>query len=160
MKKWLLIVFFMVVVLVIWQSISLYETIQAGKNGSRNKAVKIAKERYNLVKVQSGEPYYGNKAYFVVEGKNKAHKSIIVWVDEKGNTYSETKSSGLSKKEMLAYTRRNLNPKKIIDIRLGMDNDHPIWEVVYIDSNNRYTFYDGYFENGSRYKKYSIKQDI
>ena len=39
-------------------------------------------------------------------------------------------------------------PKQIVKVKLGAENDIPLWEITYIDQEDRYTYYYLEFQNG------------
>ena len=49
-------------------------------------------------------------------------------------------------------------PKEIIKVKLGAQNDIPLWEITYIDQEDRYTYYYLEFQNGAYAGHYSIEK--
>ena len=42
-------------------------------------------------------------------------------------------------------------------VKLGFENDVPLWEVTYIDDDNRYSYYYLEFKDGKFLRRYSIE---
>ncbi|MBY6035725.1 DUF5590 domain-containing protein [Fictibacillus nanhaiensis] len=156
-KKWILIVVGLLII-ASWQVYYLYNGVHAKPQENEAKAAEIAKKEKNLVSVTNVEHFYKNETYYVVEGKNDNGTDMIVWVGEDQDVFSEIAKKGLTKEQMIDYVKKNHNAKKIIDSRLGMEDEIPLWEVVFIDDQNRYTYYYGYFETGKRYEIYRLKE--
>jgi uncharacterized protein YpmB len=156
-KKWILIIVG-IFILASWQAYYLYSGVNAKPQKKEAEAVEIAKKEKNLTTVTNVEHFFKNDTYYVVEGKNKHGNDIIVWVGKDKKIFSEIAKKGLSEKQMIDYVKKNHNAEKIIDSRLGMEDEIPLWEVVYIDDQDRYTYYYGYFETGKRYEIYRLKE--
>ena len=43
-------------------------------------------------------------------------------------------------------------------VKLGFENDVPLWEVTYIDDDNRYSYYYLEFKDGKFLRRYSIEK--
>lgn len=158
MKKWGIIVllFFFVV---IWQAVSVYRAAMAPKETLIAKAEQRAVEEANLSHVQAANTYYGEKAYVVVEGTDEKGTKKIVWVPAKGGhiVVKRTKS-GITKQEAIEKLNADRQPKQIISAKLGMEKGVPLWELTYIEQDNRYSFYYLSFEDGAFLKRYSFQQ--
>ncbi|MFC7370545.1 DUF5590 domain-containing protein [Fictibacillus iocasae] len=158
MKKWWLIGAAALVAVLLFAG-SVYMEVKSGLHEESDKAEKAAIREFNLVRITKSEHFYKNEAYEVVEGVDRSGRKMIVWVDSKGRATAQPADSGLNEKEIKEAVRSKYGNVEIIDARLGMEDGQPLWEVVYTDRSGRYTFYYGYFENGKRYVKYSIKDN-
>jgi uncharacterized protein YpmB len=84
---------------------------------------------------------------------------VAAWVPEKtGNVIVKKIKSGVSKQEAIAKLKAERNPKEIISAKLGMEKGVPLWELTYIDDDNRYSFYYLSFKDGTFLKRYSFQQ--
>ncbi|KZE66212.1 hypothetical protein AWM68_07530 [Fictibacillus phosphorivorans] len=156
-KKWILVIIG-ILFLASWQAYYLYSGVQAKPAKKEAEAVEIAKREKNLVSITNVDHFFKNETYYVVEGKNKNGTDMIVWVGEDEEVTSEIAKKGLSEKQILDFVRTNYDAKEIVDSRLGMEDGIPLWEVVYYDDQDRYTYYYGYFETGKRYEIYRLKE--
>ena len=75
---------------------------------------------------------------------------------KRGNN-SKEKSEGISEKDALQRTIEQVGdeskepkskPKEILKVKLGVENNIPLWEVTYIDDDNRYSYYNLAFQDG------------
>lgn len=162
MKKWwwLLLI---IPVIVIWQAVLLYFDALSGEREMQGTAVKKAKEAVEGLDVTDVEHYYGTSAYQVVHGLNAEQEEVYVWVpitnkkDEK-DIVTMKANEGWSKQRVKEHVLAERDPLDIIDIRLGMESGTPLWEVKYLDSEERYTYYYLDFQSGELIKRYSLKQ--
>jgi uncharacterized protein YpmB len=156
-KKWILVIIG-ILILASWQAYYLFNGVQAKPAKKEAEAVEIAKKEEDLVSITNVDHFYKNETYYVVEGKNKKGTNKIVWVDKDKKVTSLNAKEGLSEKQILNYVKQNHDAKTIVDSRLGMEDGIPLWEVVYYDTKDRYTYFYGYFETGERYEIYRLKE--
>lgn len=100
--------------------------------------------------------YNGPKeVYYVLTGKNSKNKNIIVWVPKKksGKVYVKYASEGITAKEARDKVTKEKKPKKILHVTLGMEKGTPIWEVAYLDENDKLNYFDIDFETGEWYRE-------
>ena len=67
-------------------------------------------------------------------------------------------NEGISQEKAVAKLTAERDPKEIVSVRLGMEKGLPLWEITYIDQENRYSFYYLSFEDGTFIRRYSFHQ--
>ncbi|WP_144488435.1 DUF5590 domain-containing protein [Bacillus sp. ABP14] len=167
MKKWI----FAIVIVIVASGIYgayVYNQAMEKKIPKEAKSVEIAKEKAKLTKVKSVDYYNGESSYTVVQGTDEKEEQLIVWVPEKkGETIVRKKSEGISEKDALQRTIEQVGddskepkskPKEILKVKLGFENNIPLWEVTYIDDENRYSYYYLAFKDGQFLRRYSIEK--
>ncbi|ALQ18044.1 peptidase [Listeria monocytogenes] len=100
--------------------------------------------------------YNGPKeVYYVLTGKNSKNQNIIVWVPKKKSdkVYVKFASDGITKQQARDKVTKEKNPKKILHVNLGMEKETPIWEVAYLDKNDKLNYFDINFETGEWYRE-------
>ncbi len=157
MKKWFFIIFVLLLIVVSWRSIALYQSTMKVKLDEQQIAhAKVVNENM-LQNIDDVTTYYGTKTYHIFTGDDLNGEKVIVFLPEdiEENTVTRKPSTGVSKEEALQILLSNpsLNPKEIRSIKLGIEKDSngkdtPIWEIIYLDQNNRLTYYRAYFETG------------
>ncbi|MCH1624713.1 DUF5590 domain-containing protein [Ferdinandcohnia quinoae] len=148
MKKWIFIII-IILILVVWRAISIYQSAFEPVKQAEEKATQIALENTDLQSIENTYSYYGTNAYQVILGKNQDDEEIIVWVPEnKGDVVLRKVSEGITEEEALHILSKERNPKEIRSIKLGIEDHLPIWEIIYIGEDNRLTYYKLYFETG------------
>jgi len=153
MKKWIifLVVFFVVIIGVITK---VYFSAVAPVRAAEKKSVALAKDKVQLSEVQDFHIYNGIETVNVIEGKNNKNEKIIVWIPEKSKSVIVKKAKdGISKEEAVKILMQEKQPKKIISVRLGMENNKPLWEIYYRSENNLINYYYVLFETGEWLKK-------
>ncbi|ASS91706.1 MULTISPECIES: DUF5590 domain-containing protein [Aeribacillus] len=145
----------------------LYNSAKEDKTKGHETAIQAAKE-HGFASIDEVNTFYNRNVYYIIQGRNKKGEKIIGWM-KKGNTDKiliKKAKEGLSKDDVLQLIQNidNSKPKKIKKIMLGYDDtdskkwDIPVWEVQYIDQQNRYTYFIVSFTDDRVYKMYSIKQ--
>ncbi|MFC4322687.1 cell wall elongation regulator TseB-like domain-containing protein [Litchfieldia salsa] len=162
MKKWILVTFIVVVILLSWRITSLYQSTMNYKLDEQEKALLKVKEEELLKTVNEVSTYYGTAAYHVVIGDTHSGEKKIIWVpeDAKKDTIIRKQDEGVTKEKALSklYNNPDLDPKEIRSIKLGVEwdsktsKDRPIWEIIYLDQNDRITYYRSFFSTGDYWK--------
>lgn len=67
---------------------------------------------------------------------------------KKGEIVTRFKRDGITESEALTILKSERDPQEIRSVKLGLEDNIPIWEIIYIDSDNRLTYHKLYFENG------------
>lgn len=153
MKKWIGVIVIAVLALLVWRSWALYDGIITPHAEEQDQAAAKAKKQYDFKKVFEVSDYHGSRDYHVIEAINDKGKKVFAWMpDGKGKSFVKAAGDGWSKDKVKQHVEQKLHPKKLIDIQLGVEDQVPLWEVVYRDQNNRYTFYYLRFEDGVWYR--------
>ena len=107
--------------------------------------------------MKSVDYYNGKSAYIVVQGTDEKENNLSFGCLRKRDTVVRKKSEGISEKEAIQRTIEQVGneskeskskPKEIMKVKLGFENDVPLWEVTYIDDDNRYSYYYLEFKDG------------
>ncbi|HET7615475.1 MAG TPA: DUF5590 domain-containing protein [Bacillales bacterium] len=142
MKKWGIAIGAVVLIALVIKGVVLYHGVESRQQQIKKHAITEAKRKYDVKQVIKATTYRGTHAYVVVLGIDKNGKKTYVWLPrDKGKAYVKPASEGWSRQKVVNYVASKLDPKKIIDIRPGIEENIPVWEIVFIDHNGRYTFY-------------------
>ncbi|MBY0145443.1 DUF5590 domain-containing protein [Neobacillus niacini] len=153
MKK---IILFLVLFIVIGVGvfIKVYANAQEPLKAAEEKAVTLAKEKVEFDVLEDFHIYHGIETVNVLEGKNKKGENIIVWIPEKNKKVIwEKRKNGISREDAVQRLMDEKNPKKIISVKLGMENNIPLWEIYYRSENNLINYYYVHFKTGEWLKK-------
>nr|WP_275585067.1 DUF5590 domain-containing protein [Peribacillus deserti] len=125
------------------------------KKSAFQKAEAAAKSK-GMTEAESFYLYNGTETYYVAVGNTKDRKKKVFWIPEKKGEEMIIMdySSGKSKSEIMSLVQQELNPDKILSVKLGMENNVPLWEVVYQNGSKQmnYEYFD--FETGEWLKYY------
>ncbi|PEY37752.1 peptidase M4 [Bacillus cereus] len=158
MKKWIFAIIIVIVAIGLY-GVHVYNATMEKKIPKESKAVEIAKEKAKLTKVKSVDYYNGESSYAVVKGVDEKGEKIIVWVPEKkGDVLVKKQSEGISEKDALQIVAKEQKPKQFLKAKLGAEENVPLWEVTYIDDENRYSYYYLAFKDGKFIQRYSIEK--
>jgi uncharacterized protein YpmB len=154
-KKWVIISSILVLCFLGFVTGAYIKAMQP-KNKAEDLAFKTAKAEADLKTMDEFYLYHGKESYSVVVGTTNRGEKQIVWIPDnaRDRIVTEKVANGKTKEEILSIVRQNINSKKIISVKLGMENNVPLWEVTYKDSSDRYN-YDYYdFKTGEWLKYY------
>lgn len=160
MKKWGIIISLFVILAGLGAGNLYFKALQP-KREAEEQAAQKAKKAYDLKEISSTDTYYGSDTYYIVKAKNKKNEKVIVWVpknEKKHDMIVRKEKSGISRDNVISIVQKERSPEKIKTVRLGMENELPIWEVTYVDEKNSFTYYYVDFQTGEFLKRYSMYQ--
>ncbi|MED4014827.1 DUF5590 domain-containing protein [Sutcliffiella cohnii] len=154
MKKWIISILVIGIGIVLWQSISTYQSATSSLKQDERRAAQLAYELSDITKVEQIDIYRGTTFYMIVQGLTASDETIVIWIDEEEKIV-ETKNSsdGIPREEVLNYLQTDRNPQKIHSISLAMENNLPLWEIKFTDAANRYNLYYITFEKGEFFQR-------
>ena len=144
----------------IWIFSTTYNTARDQYSHNHEKSKVLALEVGKLSSVDSIETFNGQLKYHVLSGKNNKDEKVYAWVpqkDKNDDVIVKKQSSGITKEEAINKVKQEYDLVELIDVKLGMDEGIPIWEVKYRDKSDRYTFDYVEFSNGTIVKHMAIK---
>lgn len=149
MKKNIFIVSIVVMIAVIAFSISVYQTASNPLHKAEDEAFAVAKSNAGLTKVEDFYWYNGTATYFTVTGANQDGEAIIVIVAQDGGaTKVFNQANIITEAEAVQLTKQAVEPKEILEARIGIENGSAIWEVAYKQKNGRLGYYVLSLETG------------
>ena len=152
-KKWFLIISFIVIIIITIGTIVYLNAIQPLKS-AEEKAIEIAMAETPLTVVDEFNIYNGEETYYVLQGKNGDGTKLIVWVPEKkGKLMVKKASDGITKKQAIDTVSAEIATDSIITVKLGMEKGIPLWEVHSRTKGNLLNYYSVEFETGEWLKK-------
>jgi uncharacterized protein YpmB len=106
------------------------------------------------------ETFYGHRKYHVLSGTNAQNKKVYVWIPQTKKNESvivKKQSSGITKEQAITNVNKEYDPVEIVSVKLGMDEEIPIWEVKYKSQSGRFTYDYVDFNNGEVIKHMALK---
>lgn len=158
MKKWTFIAIF-VFLIVIAQSVFIYTHASKPISAAQQTAISIAKNHVKLNEIIEVTFFNGDEPYQVIRALDEQDEEIIIWVREQkpDDIIIEKASNGLTENEVKTFASSELDVKKLQTIRIGMKYNIPVWEITFIDSNDRYSFYYLHFNGETWIENYRLK---
>lgn len=158
MKK-IILYSFASVVIIIGLCFYIYYSATKPINDSEQQAIEIAKERVKINNIVETSFFNGDEPYHIIRAINENGQEIVIWVSEKNpdKVIVEYAKKGLTKEQVKKYALSQLNIKELQDIRIGIKHDIPVWEITFIDSDDRYNFYYLTFDGKTWIESYRLK---
>lgn len=145
MSKKIIMIAVALMLTVIVGSVSIYTTGNKSYRESREQAAEIAEKKAGIEKVDEFYWYNGKKSYYTVVGstKKKDNKVVIINSDKdtSGNTVVLDQGDTITRKQAIQLTNQAKKTVQIIEARIGMEEDTPIWEVAYKHENGHLGYY-------------------
>ncbi|WP_141433306.1 DUF5590 domain-containing protein [Bacillus sp. 03113] len=153
MKKWIFIIIG-IIAIGLGLMTNIYLNAMEPVKAAEKKAIRTAKEKASITEVEDFTLFHEDNAYSIVTGKNKKGEEVIVWMPQ-GNkdVIIKKEKDGLSKQEAVDEVLKQVSPKKITSVKLGMVKNIPVWEVYYESGNNLMNYFYVDFESGKILKK-------
>jgi uncharacterized protein YpmB len=158
MKKWL-VLGFVLVILIIWLGIDTYQHAFEYRAVQAEKAIQVAQKEEPDLEVLNASYYNGNDSYTIlygVVGNQKEEQIICIPDNSKKDIIKVNPSNGITADEAVNIVKQERNPAVIKSVNFGIEQDVPIWEVVYLDEKGRYSYYYLTFKDGQFIKRYTL----
>ncbi|PRY83244.1 DUF5590 domain-containing protein [Alkalibacterium olivapovliticus] len=109
---------------------------------ARADTIAYVAERTSLSEVEEFYWYNGTETYLTITGQNEDGENRLYIVQQSGGQITSLSAeNALSEQEAIRMTREAREPAKILNARIGMIDDRPIWEVSYRNENDRLGYY-------------------
>ena len=128
--------------LVIIGTIFLYQQSTTTYTRAKADTVAFVRERTNLDRVSDFHWFNGTETFLTVTGTNEEGQERIYIVQQDGGQITSFSAENtISEQEAVRMTREARNPVKILNARIGMIDDTPVWEISYRNENDRLGYY-------------------
>lgn len=130
--------------------VQLYKTVQADLWTEEDAAIKIAREKTDLVNVSSVDPYVEETSMMIVHGSDAANRRMLVWVGT-DFVHAEYADAGVDKEAVRKLTLEAAPDAELLRITPGIYQGSYVWQSFYRSEQNNseglyyrfYSFYDG-----------------
>ncbi|WP_139207334.1 DUF5590 domain-containing protein [Halobacillus dabanensis] len=138
--KWCLLILSVILLLVLTFGIWMYININQDRTSGHDEAIDFAKQQTGLTKFESVTTYYGEGETQIVQGTNGSGDEIIVFIDLEENIILDEISAErvLPSDQMRSQWKDTCSECEFKDIQYGYEEDEPVYQLTYIDSQNRY----------------------
>jgi uncharacterized protein YpmB len=145
-------------VLVVFVSFRLFQTIHVQEWQEQDIAVNIAYHKTAMVQATKAEPFVGEQPYTIVFGTDKLGQQLIVWVGT-DNIHSEYVKDGISIEQLQEQWQKADPDKHLLRVTPAELNEEYGWEMYYKKiEDGRDKFYYDYlrFSDGSLIDTYRL----
>lgn len=157
MGKLISIVAVIFIVVVIWQGVHFFSNVKEPIRQAEEEALTYLKEHIELKEINQTDFYHGTESFYVFQGIDEVGAELIIWIPSTLDGYfMKSKAEGISFDDALQFTKQELNPKQLISIKLGMENKVPLYEIIYKDQQDRFSYYFISFKDGSYLKHHHL----
>ncbi|MER2063854.1 MAG: DUF5590 domain-containing protein [Alkalibacterium sp.] len=123
-------------------AIFLYQSARTPYRQAENETITFLSERTDLDRVEDFYWYNGETTIFTVRGFNEAdQEKYYIVQSEGGNIMTFDASETVTEQAARRQTREAREPKRILNAKVGLMDDTPIWEVTYKNENDRLGYY-------------------
>lgn len=139
----------MVIFVAIGVTINIYINALEPLYKAQSKAEEIALEKTDLAHVEEFSLYNGTDSFYVVRGTDESGEKLIAWIPAENSEKIIVKKEedGITKDEAIEKLFDEKTPDEIMTVKLGVENNIPLWEIYY-RSNNLINYYYIDFETG------------
>ncbi|WP_145956040.1 cell wall elongation regulator TseB-like domain-containing protein [Halobacillus halophilus] len=159
--KWSFIIigalFFLSGALAVWMYVSINKDLHTGEEAAREMAL----NQTEIATVEKVSIYHGKSKVHIVKGKTQGGKEGLVFIDlSKNEILNEQMNQEIIAEQQLKQSWRADCQNCIYkNIQLGYEEEQPVYEITYVDSQNRYVF-DYFNLNGERFnQRFAFKQN-
>lgn len=141
--------------------IFLYNDLYASKTEGFEETANQILNQTSITEVEKVEAYHGSQAYHVVYGTNGDAEEKIIFYPLEGAEKDLTtidREEIMSKEEIISQWRADCEGCEFIRAVPALEDDQPLWELAYNDSNNRYNLDYLSIYDGSRYEQYRFRK--
>lgn len=148
MKKFFLGLAVFLIALIIG-AVVVYTKSVASYNESKEQAFDYAITNSDIVVPEEFYWYNDKETYFTVVGQTEQNEELVVLINQdNGEVTSIPIEETISKQEAIQLTKQARQPDKVLEARIGIDNEIPVWEVSYRNENGRLGYYILALEDG------------
>lgn len=110
-------------------------------NQAEAEATELAQRRADLAEADDFHWYNGEETFFTVTGTDTEGTPIIVIIQQDGGAVEVlNQEETISEEEVINQVISREEPEQILEARIGMYNDSPIWEVSFKRENDSLSY--------------------
>lgn len=150
MKKWIWISSIFIMVL-IGIAVNIYLNALKPLQSAEAKAEEIAKAETDIVNITDFTLYNGTNSYYVIKGTDQAGKRLVAWIPEEDKNRKivvRNEKDGISKQDALDKLYQIKQPDEVMSVKLGIENQIPLWEIYYRSNDELINYYYIDFKTG------------
>ncbi|MFZ2584257.1 MAG: DUF5590 domain-containing protein, partial [Trichococcus flocculiformis] len=137
MKKNIIVGAIVILFLMIVSSYTIFYRSQQPMLQAQKEATAIAEENANIQKVQDFYWYNGSETYFTLAGIDGNNEELYVIIKKDGGETTVLNTAEVvTESEAKSITQADKKPERILEARLGIENEEPVWEVTYKNAND------------------------
>ncbi|WP_138417021.1 DUF5590 domain-containing protein [Aquibacillus sediminis] len=160
---WVLLICFVLFIVLAIYLISIYNEVQQSKQSGFQASEELALSKTDLTSVKNVTRYHGETHYHVVVGSTQDDEAAIVYVpvdtEEQKLQFFDAESF-VSREDVISSWQTSCSSCQFISANLAIDNQRPLWEIKYIDNQDRYVFEYFLLEDGTSYEHFRLQRSL
>ncbi|QDP40432.1 cell wall elongation regulator TseB-like domain-containing protein [Radiobacillus deserti] len=161
--KWTPVIILFLFLIMLGFGISIYNHTMDNKRDGFEQSSEIAMEQTALVSVDQVERYHGEEYYHVVTGTTEDGEKGFAFVpqgDQQKPVRLILEKNIMNENEMKNQWKKSCSSCSFISMNLGINGDTYLWEIKYIDEQDRYVFDYYNAMNGEKFGNYRLRQSL
>ena len=120
----------------------IYYNTQQSFLDKKQEAIQLIKDTVSLTKVDKFYWFNTQETYYSLAGTDENGEAVYVIVSPDTKQITTLKQSQVvNEQDARSITVQDKNPKEVLEARLGMLNNEPVWEISYKMQNNALGYY-------------------
>lgn len=138
--KWGTLILGIIILLTLSLAIWIYVDANSDRTAGHEDAAALAEQETELTRVEHISTYYGDREVHIVQGVNEADENGLVFIDLAEKTVLEEifPTNALPIEEVKKQWENTCDSCTFRDIQYGYEENEPVYELTYIDGQNRY----------------------
>ncbi|MFD1203917.1 DUF5590 domain-containing protein [Sporosarcina contaminans] len=155
MLNWIkFIAFFLLSLFIVITAIVFYNANKPFYDAQKT-AIEAVKKTGQLISIDKSEVFNGTISMVTVYGKDEEGTEKALFVDVQTNEVlgEVVLSKGIQPDAAIETVKKELKVHKLLHVSLGLEEDHPVWEVAFQSENGKLNYVYVFFENGEWWKR-------
>ena len=155
MLNWIkfIVVFLLILTSVI--TVAVFYNADKPFSSAEKTAIESAIQSKQLISTTSADIFNGTVSMVTVFGLDADGNEKAVFVDGTSKDgFKEVKlADGITAEKAVANVKKELDVKKILHVKLGLEEEGPVWEVAFKSENEKLNYVYVFFKNGQWWKR-------
>ncbi|MFC5714258.1 hypothetical protein ACFPU1_16020 [Thalassorhabdus alkalitolerans] len=148
-----------IVVALIVVGILFYQSARSPLASLETRTIEAAQGEDGITSVEEAEIYNGEEQYRVARAINDEGEEEILFYDEEWELIDRRSAGeGVTKGQVRSMVEEAEEGVDIRSVRLGYDQNQPVYEITYRSQEGRFHYYYVTFEDASFVKRYSLQE--
>ncbi|MBM7569856.1 DUF5590 domain-containing protein [Aquibacillus albus] len=159
---WLVAGLVFIFIVILGYSLYLFNAIQDRKEDGFDQSKQLVLKETTITNIQDITRYHGDIFYHVVTGKTNDGDDAIAYVPvgQEDSIKFYLANDYIGKDAILETWETRCTSCHFIGINLAIDQNQPLWEIKYIDEQDRYVFEYFSLESGESYEEFKLRKSL
>lgn len=159
MKKWIISITSIISILLLAGSLYLYTIIREPLTDQFDQVEQYVLQQQLLDTIEDISYFHGHEVVYVARGELDSVQRYVWVTDDLTTAYEANVDEGITEEEAISLVEQHEPIIQLQTIRLGLEQNRPLYEVTFIDESERKSYYYLHFKDGTLIKRYSLRVD-